>query len=633
MYLKEVKLNNWRRFEGDEASIPFKKGLNVLIGENDSGKTAVIDAIRYTLGMNSGFPERIEKEDFSKGTTSLQVECIFGDLSNEEEAFFLEWLTYDDDYNVEELRIVMKANLYTDINGAEKVNRELLAGPVGYEIGFPTIAQNYLRVTYLKPLRDAESELRPGYRSRFAKVIEGLEEFKSKEKQSEIIEKFDAAFQSLEEDLKGPVLDKIDERLQQFLSIDDSRKAEVGKRDMSFQEVLRRLELNYDQMKSGLGSTNILFMSLELLALKENPLGSQITLIEEVEAHLHPQAQLRVIKTFEKYLMEQAEGNKSNVQYILTTHSPILASSISLENLIVLYDNDFYPLNSNYTKLESEEYEFLNRFLDATKANLFFAKGVILVEGYAENILIPAIAEAIGRPLYQYGISIVNVAGTHFNRYLPIFLPKHKELNMPISVITDLDISPKSHVVLKDEERLNEIGLERFKESNTVKKNEKKKYEKWTYITEEIDQVSSIADKKEREKFRDGEEKIKVFLAKPWTLEHSIGKSILREKYEEILLEMNYEKKDGKLRKEKKKEWEAIKDCHKRATATYQFLKDKQLSKAIIAQKLSKKIMKDDNIIAQIKKDKELQFIIQAIAHVTEPIEGGIRNGNDRSDV
>ena len=116
-------------------------------------------------------------------------------------------------------------------------------------------------------------------------------------------------------------------------------------------------------------------MALELIALREQEIGVQLTLIEEIEAHLHPQAQLRVIKSFEKYL----EDNPSlNAQYILTTHSPTLASSIKLENLIIIYEGEAYPMREEYTKLGEDDYTFLDRFLDATKANLFFAKGVIL---------------------------------------------------------------------------------------------------------------------------------------------------------------------------------------------------------------------------------------------------------------
>lgn len=85
-------------------------------------------------------------------------------------------------------------------------------------------------------------------------------------------------------------------------------------------------------------------------------------------------------------------------------------------------------------------------FLDSTKANLFFAKGVILVEGDAENLLVPAIAEIIDYPLSKYGISIVNVGSTAFLRYSKIYRRKAGSgMGIPVAVITDLDIRPDEY--------------------------------------------------------------------------------------------------------------------------------------------------------------------------------------------
>src|SRR3546814_10535273 len=68
-----------------------------------------------------------------------------------------------------------------------------------------------------------------------------------------------------------------------------------------------------------------------------------------------------------------------------------------------------YPLGAAHTRLEPNDYEFLRRFLDATKANLFFARALIVVEGDGEHLLLPAIAEKLGRPLSRHGVSIINV--------------------------------------------------------------------------------------------------------------------------------------------------------------------------------------------------------------------------------
>ena len=94
------------------------------------------------------------------------------------------------------------------------------------------------------------------------------------------------------------------------------------------------------------------------------------------------------------------------------------------KNLIVIKNGNAYPMGSEYTKLEKGDYYFLERFLDSTKANLFFANGIILVEGDAENILLPIIAKKIGKNLSDYGVSIVNVGSVAVLRYSKIFLRK-----------------------------------------------------------------------------------------------------------------------------------------------------------------------------------------------------------------
>lgn len=68
MYLSILRLWNFRKYAGADnkpgLEIHFQKGVNVLIGENDSGKTAIVDAIRYVLRTQSGEFIQFEDKDF-----------------------------------------------------------------------------------------------------------------------------------------------------------------------------------------------------------------------------------------------------------------------------------------------------------------------------------------------------------------------------------------------------------------------------------------------------------------------------------------------------------------------------------------------------------------------------------------
>ena len=76
-------------------------------------------------------------------------------------------------------------------------------------------------------------------------------------------------------------------------------------------------------------------------------------------------------------------------------------------------------------------------YLDVTRGEVLFAKGVLLVEGEAEEYMVPVLAELNGYNLDELGISVCSVAGTHFLPYLKFLGPSG--LNIPCAVITDAD--------------------------------------------------------------------------------------------------------------------------------------------------------------------------------------------------
>ena len=158
-------------------------------------------------------------------------------------------------------------------------------------------------------------------------------------------------------------------------------------------------------------------MACELLLHKEaeNAKRSSFLLIEEPEAHVHAQRQLKLIQSLEI----GAETNRQ--QIILTTHSPLLASIVKLKNIVLLKHGEEFPMANKYTMLSEDDYKYLERYLDATKANLFFARSVIIVEGPGEALLLPTIAKLLNRSFTDFGTSLVDVRGVGLRRYARIF--------------------------------------------------------------------------------------------------------------------------------------------------------------------------------------------------------------------
>lgn len=515
MIISELKIYNFRRFKSVDGApglqITFHKGLNALIGENDSGKTAIIDALKMVLLTQSNEYIRPVDEDFYKpinGDTcsEFKIDCTIAEFTQNEAKNFIEYLKFKK--NGEKIEYTLELH-YRAWKEGYKIFNELRVGDIDNGISIDGKARDLLKAVYLKPLRDAEREMRSGRSSRISQILLNHPVFKNK-KEHAILDILKKANNSIEEyftnDPEGKcILQTIRDNLESFNDKGQASNAELKTSDIQLKAVLESLSLNAPEINPGLGELNLLFIAAELLLLKDDTDGGmKLALIEELEAHLHPQAQLRLIS----YL--QNEYNENDVQIIISTHSPILASKINLKNLILMKDGVGYDLVETKTGLQKGDYLFLQRFLDSTKANLFFAKGIIMVEGDAENILIPVIADILGYSLEKYGVSIVNVGSTAFLRYSRIMVRKDGcNIGIPVSVITDCDVQP----------------YDVDNETNERKFNEK--------ITE-----SEQVEKEKNKKYTEGS--VRGFTSPRWTLEYCIAMSSLSEYFHKAV---NYGKK------------------------------------------------------------------------------------------
>ena len=465
MYIAKLSLWNFRKFGIPEYTIDinsphleveFKPIMNVLIGENDSGKTAIIDAIKYVLKTHAYEKIWITDNDFYEGSSEFRIEIIIKGFTDLEASHFTEWLSWENvtsngqTTNLPFLRLIFKAHRRENgiwpspISAGSTIDGSMLDPD----------AREYLKVTYLKPLRDAEDEMTAKKASRLSQILSGHDLFR---KDQATPHRFEEIVKTANNDIenwfidtapntngktnKEQIKDIVDGFLKSFIS--PSSEANLSLANPDLKNILEKLSLQIiNQTNPGLGSENRLYMAAELLHLsKDNTLGMRSCLIEELEAHLHPQAQMKVIEALEK---------EENVQFIITTHSPNLASKINISqdkitNVILCKNSKAYSLYPGKTQLQKKDYWHLQHFLDVTKSNMFFAKGIMMVEGWAEAILIPAIARAMGKDLTFSEVSIVNIGSTAYIHFAKIYMPTDRVMDMPVAIITDLDIRPNEN--------------------------------------------------------------------------------------------------------------------------------------------------------------------------------------------
>ncbi len=468
MYLAKLTIKYFRGIEN--LTVNFNNKINIIIGENGGCKSALIDAIRILYNFSSQKKDiYVENKDFFidktthliKGNIELSYE--FKDLTVEQQGAFYEFLVIDKTPSNTYAKVVLKyefrenkpplADYFTGIVEGQKADYK------NFEL-----FQHY----YLDALRDSTKDLLNAKNNILGKlVMRTVTKEGSKGNYEAIIDT--ANKKLLEQPAVKKAKEDVNKNLDSIYKTGISNKIGLRLDDPKAEPFINTIKpfLPFDNLslegkgfelqQNSLGFNNLIYTATILGDTSSRVEGDKIThfalLIEEPEAHLHPQLQLNLFNFIK-------ENTKENTQIFITSHSPTLTSKAKLENLILLDHIVAYKLEECFTNRVTEniiedsvkaiplkEQDFVNRkkqlerYLDVTKSQMFFANAILLAEGISEELLIPAFFKLRGSDLQDFRIEFVNVGGTSFYPFLHLFnsSQKFKRINKKIAILSDGD--------------------------------------------------------------------------------------------------------------------------------------------------------------------------------------------------
>lgn len=503
MHIASLSIRNYRNFES--ARFKFTKGINTIIGENGSGKTNLFTAIRILLDDSLPRYVKFTESDFNRSIDWaghwIIITIVFDDLDVSEEAqalamqssghmdvdgkgsysvFFRpkhqirkELFDYSqvDGKNEADLKLYLdKITLddyevvYLSRGNGDFCDEETYKKYVGdfENIEFPDPdhreesvfgmwlpreinIHNEVSCTYIKALRDVESDLRSYSNNPLVNLLRGKEKSIEIAKQQEIVDSVNSLntqITALDEvqEVRSGISKSIVDAVGTTYAPDIELKSELPN---EMEKLMQSLKLWVSDSEEedykgriwelSLGGANLIYLSLKLLEYEKVKTDkiANFLLIEEPEAHVHTHIQ--------KTLFENLKG--SETQVIVSTHSTHISSVSKIRSVNILSRGKkkasvFCPSNN----LNSDEVLRLERYLDAVRSNLLFAKGIIMVEGDAEQILLPSMVKTVfGLSLDEIGVSLVNIGSTGFQNVARIFNPDRIQKNC--AIITDFDAS------------------------------------------------------------------------------------------------------------------------------------------------------------------------------------------------
>lgn len=420
-YIKSLKIRGFKKFAS--LQVDFNEKMNILVGENEAGKSTILEAIKIVINQqyknsdkavlmdlfNVDQIKKFKENPSVETLPSITIELEF--VLDENDPTFSIFYGEENSHLAPTARYGITFECKYD-DGIDPTIEEVIKNKEipceYYSLIWKTFAnRNYQSVKKpfnLLVIDTSSSSVSPSFnyynRTLFASKYDNLTRLRVK---NDFRAKLEVAFRDL--NLK---------------KIDNDREFGIDHKKLILESAISVFEGAIALENRGSGMENLIKTKIALE--KEN--NVDVILIEEPETHLS-------ISNLKKMLGE-IESEKENSQMIVTTHNNLIASGLRLNNILWIGEDSVKNLND----LDPTVVDFFSKADDNSFLELLLSEKVFIVEGAAEYILLPWLYKLkTNRTMEEDGISIISGNGITYKNYLNLA----SGLNKKLAVITDND--------------------------------------------------------------------------------------------------------------------------------------------------------------------------------------------------
>lgn len=421
-YVKKLSIEGFKKFSS--LNVDFNKHMNILVGENEAGKSTILDALKTVLNQqyrtldkailrdlfNTEMVAEFQENPSIKTLPRIVIEVELELDPKQKNAEYF----YGEAYGkrkpqIEKYGIRFECKFDEEIS--DDLDESIRAGKVPYEyyaLTWTTFANRpYLMVK--RPVNFISIDTTDkGTAASFNYYNRAL--FASKYDESVRIK------------AKNTFRDQLDQAFEKtgLPEIDEKRKFGVDSKKVILETILSVYEDSISLENRGSGMESLIKTKIAL----DKKSGLDVIMMEEPENHLS-------FSTLQKMLQEISE-QQSTSQIIVATHSNMIASRLNLNNVLWITNKGAKSLSS----IDSGVANFFVKADDNAFLQLLLSKRTILVEGATEFLLVPNFYQKLtGRSIEDDEVTVISCNGISYSKYLAIA----EFTNKKIAVITDND--------------------------------------------------------------------------------------------------------------------------------------------------------------------------------------------------